>query len=228
MSTQRRYNAAMDVLDAQFVAGATALGQLPAPTFAEVAFAGRSNVGKSSLINNLVNRKKLVRTSSAPGCTRAINIFRVRLRTEGGEAHLDLVDLPGYGYTKVPDALSRPRGPMIERYLCSRASLRGLILLMDARHPLTALDRHMLEWSSEARLRVHVLLTKSDKLSRNKARQTLHQVQTELQRRSVPVSLQLFSSTDLTGSGQVRNLLLAWLTQHKKTPRSQGEDVPGL
>ncbi|MBW1755016.1 MAG: 50S ribosome-binding GTPase [Deltaproteobacteria bacterium] len=97
----------MDVLEAEFVAGATVLGQLPAPTFAEVAFAGRSNVGKSSLINSLLRRKKLVRTSSAPGCTRAINIFRVRLRTDDNEAHLDLVDLPGYGYAQRSKAASR-------------------------------------------------------------------------------------------------------------------------
>ena len=117
MSCGGRYNPTMDVLDAEFVAGATALGQLPAPTFAEVAFAGRSNVGKSSLINNLVQRKKLVRTSSAPGCTRAINIFRVRLRTDGDEAHLDLVDLPGYGYAQRSKAERKAWGPLIEGFL---------------------------------------------------------------------------------------------------------------
>ena len=123
----------MDVLDAEFVAGATALGQLPAPTFAEVAFAGRSNVGKSSLINNLVRRKKLVRTSSAPGCSRAINIFRVRIRTNDDEAHLDLVDLPGYGYAQRSKAERRSWGPLIEGFLRERPGLRGAVVIIDVR-----------------------------------------------------------------------------------------------
>jgi len=146
VSSQGRYNPAMDVLDAEFVAGATALGQLPAPTFAEVAFAGRSNVGKSSLINNLVRRKKLVRTSGAPGCTRAINIFRVRLRTNDEEAHLDLVDLPGYGYAQRSKAERKSWGPLIEGFLSERPGLRGAVVIVDIRRGTQDDDLQLLEF----------------------------------------------------------------------------------
>lgn len=180
MTSQRRYNAGMDVLDAQFVAGATALGQLPAPTFAEVAFAGRSNVGKSSLINNLVGRKKLVRTSSAPGCTRAINIFRVRLRTEGGEAHLDLVDLPGYGYAQRSKAERKSWGPLIEGFLSERPGLRGAVVIIDIRRGVQDDDVQLLEFLQSVDVSPIVVATKIDKLPASKRKLAVATLRKEL------------------------------------------------
>jgi len=172
----------MDVLDAEFVAGATALEQLPAPTFAEVAFAGRSNVGKSSLINNLVQRKKLVRTSSAPGCTRAINIFRVRIRTNDDEAHLDLVDLPGYGYAQRSKAERRSWGPLIEGFLRERPGLRGAIVIIDIRRGAQDDDLQLLEFLESIEVTPILVATKIDKLPASKRKLALAAVRRELDR----------------------------------------------
>ncbi len=170
----------MDVLDAHFVAGATALAQLPPPTFAEVAFAGRSNVGKSSLINSLVRRKKLVRTSSAPGCTRAINIFRVRLRSLDEEAHLDLVDLPGYGYARRSKAERRSWGPLIEGFLRERPGLRGAVVIVDVRRGAQDDDRQLLEFLRSISVTPIVVATKIDKLPASKRKLALDAIQREL------------------------------------------------
>ena len=180
MTWQRRYKDCMDVLDAQFIAGATALGQLPAPTFAEVAFAGRSNVGKSSLINNLVDRKKLVRTSSAPGCTRAINIFRVRLRTEAGEAHLDLVDLPGYGYAQRSKAERKSWGPLIEGFLRDRPGLRGAVVIIDIRRGVQDDDLQLIEFLQSVEVTPIVVATKIDKLPASKRKPAIAKLRNEL------------------------------------------------
>ena len=188
MSSQGRYNSAMDVLDAEFVAGATALGQLPAPTFAEVAFAGRSNVGKSSLINNLVHRKKLVRTSSAPGCTRAINIFRVRLRDDDAEAHLDLVDLPGYGYAQRSKAERKSWGPLIEGFLSERAGLRGAVVIIDIRRGTQDDDLQLLEFLESVGVTPILVATKIDKLPANKRKPAIAKLQGELSHRLIPYS----------------------------------------
>ena len=170
----------MNVLDAEFIAGATAIGQLPAPTFAEVAFAGRSNVGKSSLINNLVNRKKLVRTSSAPGCTRAINIFRVRLRTDSGEAHLDLVDLPGYGYAQRSKAERKSWGPLIEGFLTERPGLRGAIVILDVRRGAQDDDIQLLEFLESVDVTPIVVVTKIDKLPASKRKLAVAELRKQL------------------------------------------------
>ena len=170
----------MNVLDAEFIAGATAIGQLPAPTFAEVAFAGRSNVGKSSLINNLVNRKKLVRTSSAPGCTRAINIFRVRLRTDSGEAHLDLVDLPGYGYAQRSKAERKSWGPLIEGFLTERPGLRGAIVILDVRRGAQDDDIQLLEFLGSVDVTPIVVVTKIDKLPASKRKLAVAKLRKQL------------------------------------------------
>ena len=188
MSGQGRYNPAMDVLEAEFVAGATALGQLPAPTFAEVAFAGRSNVGKSSLINNLVRRKKLVRTSSAPGCTRAINIFRVRLRTDDNEAHLDLVDLPGYGYAQRSKAERKSWGPLIEGFLSERPGLRGAVVIVDIRRGVQDDDRQLLEFLESVGVTPILVATKVDKLPANKRKPAVAKLQREVSQRVIPYS----------------------------------------
>jgi GTP-binding protein len=178
----------MDVLDAEFIAGATALGQLPAPTFAEVAFAGRSNVGKSSLINDLVRRKKLVRTSSAPGCTRAINIFRVRLRTDAGEAHLDLVDLPGYGYAQRSKAERKSWGPLIEGFLRERPGLRGAVVIIDIRRGLQEDDAQLLEFLDSIGVTPILVATKMDKLPPNKRKPAIAKLRKQVGRTVTPYS----------------------------------------
>lgn len=185
----------MDVLDAEFVAGATALGQLPAPTFAEVAFAGRSNVGKSSLINNLVLRKKLVRTSGAPGCTRAINIFRVRIRTNDDEAHLDLVDLPGYGYAQRSKAERRSWGPLIEGFLRERAGLRGAIVIIDIRRGAQDDDLQLLEFLDSIEVTPILVATKTDKLPSSKRKLAVTTLRRELDR-------PLIGYSSVTGDGR--------------------------
>ena len=185
----------MDVLDAEFIAGATALGQLPAPTFAEVAFAGRSNVGKSSLINNLVRRKKLVRTSSAPGCTRAINIFRVRLRSDAGEAHLDLVDLPGYGYAQRSKAERKSWGPLIEGFLRERPGLRGAVVIIDIRRGLQDDDAQLLEFLDSIGVTPILVATKLDKLPTSKRKPAIAKLRNQLGRPVTPYS-------SVTGDGR--------------------------
>ena len=188
MTRKGRYNAAMDVLDAEFTGGATALDQLPAPVFAEVAFAGRSNVGKSSLINSLVNRRKLVRTSSAPGCTRAINIFRVRLRTDRGEAHLDLVDLPGYGYAQRSKAERRSWGPLIEGFLAGRPGLRGTVVILDLRRGPQDDDLQLIEFLESVDVTPIVVSTKIDKLPASKRKPAVKKLEARLGRRIIPYS----------------------------------------
>jgi GTP-binding protein len=185
----------MDVLDAEFVAGATALGQLPAPTFAEVAFAGRSNVGKSSLINNLVRRKKLVRTSGAPGCTRAINIFRVRIRTNDDEAHLDLVDLPGYGYAQRSKAERRSWGPLIEGFLRERPGLRGAIVIIDIRRGAQDDDLQLLEFLDSIEVTPILVATKTDKLPASKRKLAVADLRRALDR-------PLIGYSSVTGDGR--------------------------
>jgi len=185
----------MDVLDAEFVAGATALGQLPAPTFAEVAFAGRSNVGKSSLINNLVRRKKLVRTSGAPGCTRAINIFRVRIRTNDDEAHLDLVDLPGYGYAQRSKAERRSWGPLIEGFLRERPGLRGAIVIIDIRRGAQDDDLQLLEFLESVEVTPILVATKTDKLPASKRKLAVADLRRALDR-------PLIGYSSVTGDGR--------------------------
>lgn len=187
----------MDVLDAQFIAGATHLGQLPAPTFAEVAFAGRSNVGKSSLINSLLKRKKLVRTSSAPGCTRAINIFRVRLRTDSGEAHLDLVDLPGYGYAQRSKAERQSWGPLIEGFIAERPGLRAAVVIIDVRRGAQDDDVQLLEFLQSVGVRPIVVCTKIDKLPASKRKLAVKNLESQLGGRVIAYS-------SVTGDGRDR------------------------
>ena len=141
----------------------TLLAQCPNDDGCEIAFAGRSNAGKSSAINTLTRNKGLARTSKTPGRTQLINFFQL---DEGKR----LVDLPGYGYAKVPIAMKRKWDKHLAEYLQLRQSLAGLILLMDIRHPLQEFDLQMLNWAAQAGLPVHILLTKSDKLKRGPAR----------------------------------------------------------
>lgn len=169
----------MQVNDARFVAGATRLEQLPPPAFAEIAFAGRSNVGKSSLINCLVNRRKLVRTSGTPGCTRAINVFRVTLPG----AEIDFVDLPGYGYAQRSKQERRSWGPLIESFLRERPGLRGVVVIVDVRRGLEDDDRQLVEFLDHVEREPILVATKLDKLAASKRKPALARLRADAGRR---------------------------------------------
>ncbi|MFP5507122.1 MAG: ribosome biogenesis GTP-binding protein YihA/YsxC [Gammaproteobacteria bacterium] len=189
---------------AQFLTSAARLAQAPADAGREAAFAGRSNAGKSSALNAITGRKGLARTSKTPGRTQLINFFEVTPAAR-------LVDLPGYGYAKVPPEVKAQWERHLTDYLARRESLAGLILLMDVRHPLTAFDRQMLAWCAQGELPVHVLLTKADKLKRGAAQNTLLAVRRELKQLHPQASAQLFSALDGTGLEEARDRLATWL-----------------
>ena len=188
---------------AQFLLSAPDARRAPPDQGAEVAFAGRSNAGKSSALNAITGRKALARTSKTPGRTQHLVFFTL------DDDHR-LVDLPGYGYARVPEAVKRQWGQAMERYLSQRQSLKGLILLMDIRHPLTDFDRQMLAYCAHRALPIHVLLTKADKLKRGAASSTLLAVRRELKSHQ-NVSLQLFSATKHTGVDEARAQIADWL-----------------
>lgn len=182
--------------------------QLPPDRGAEVAFAGRSNAGKSSAINAICGRRKLAFVSRTPGRTQLINFFQL---SDGRY----LVDLPGYGYAKVPDEVQARWEALLGTYLRKRRALSGLILVMDARHPLTPLDRRMLEWFAVTLRPVHVLLTKADKLSRQAALKQLTETRDALSRLYPSATVQLFSSASLLGLDEARQALLRLLDEGK-------------
>ena len=188
---------------AEFMLSVARMNQCPADEGLEVAFAGRSNAGKSSALNALCARNKLARTSHTPGRTQQLNFFAV------GDGRR-LVDLPGYGYAKVPLELRAEWGKLVETYLEKRASLAGVVLLMDARHPLKPQDRMLVEWVVTLQRPLHVLLTKSDKLSKGQAAATLAAVRREFSGMG-GTSVQLFSSVDGRGVDEARALLGNWL-----------------
>lgn len=190
---------------AQYLTSAAKLPQCPPDTGWEVAFAGRSNAGKSSAINSLTQNKKLAKTSKTPGRTQLINFFELSAKQR-------LVDLPGYGFAKVPLAVKQEWTKQLENYLQKRQSLRGLILLMDVRHPLQPFDRQMLDWALSASMPVHILLTKADKLKRGPASATLLQVRSHLKPHSELASAQLFSALKHDGHEELIAVLNAWLT----------------
>jgi len=190
---------------AMFLTSASRLQQCPADTGWEVAFAGRSNAGKSSAINALTGNRKLARTSKTPGRTQLLNFFSL-------SDDQRLVDLPGYGFAKVPERIKLEWTRQIEQYLQKRQSLRGMVLMMDIRRPLQDFDRVMLDWSAAAAMPVHVLLTKADKLKKGPAKSTLLQVQAELADQSDLVSVQLFSALKNSGLPELSAVLDAWLT----------------
>lgn len=190
---------------AQFLTSASKVSQCPADEGWEVAFAGRSNAGKSSAINSLTDNKKLARTSRTPGRTQLINFFAL---TETQR----LVDLPGYGYAKVPMAIKNAWNKQLENYLRQRESLRGMILLMDSRHPMQPFDEQMLGWALQAHMPVHILLTKSDKLKKGPAKATLLKLRAQLSEHKELVSMQLFSALKHTGHQELISVLDAWLT----------------
>ena len=190
---------------AQFLISASKLSQCPPDQGWEVAFAGRSNAGKSSAINSLTGNKKLAKTSKTPGRTQLINFFTLT-------DHQRLVDLPGYGFAKVPLAVKREWTKQLENYLQKRQSLRGLILLMDVRRPMQPFDQQMLTWALEASMPVHILLTKADKLKRGPAGNVLLKVRSELKPYRQLASVQLFSALKHDGHKELIKVLNAWLT----------------
>lgn len=194
--------AGLDYHRAAYHISAAKLDQCPSDSIAEVAFVGRSNAGKSSAINALTGQSKLARTSKTPGRTQLLNYFTV------GEG-LYLVDLPGFGYAKVPPEMKRKWQQELERYLEKRAALRGIVLLMDIRHPLKELDEVIVSWCRKAQMPLHVLLTKADKLNFGAAKNTLLQVSKSLQ--SPLFSVQLFSALNGQGTDELRQRLDDWL-----------------
>jgi len=176
---------------------------LPHDLGAEIAFAGRSNAGKSSVINTLTNRNRLAFVSKTPGRTQQINFFQL-------DTDQFLVDLPGYGYAKVPHPIRQHWEKLLSNYLQSRESLKGLVLIMDIRHPLKSLDIQMLEWFSPTGKSIHILLTKADKLSKQQANITLNEVAMYLQKSYPQCSVQLFSSLAATGVEDATSIITKW------------------
>jgi GTP-binding protein len=185
---------------------APTLALCPDDTGAEVAFAGRSNAGKSSAINALTQQKALARTSRTPGRTQLINFFSLM-----NDESRRLVDLPGYGYAKVPEAVKLEWQQHLSDYLRGRFSLRGLVLLMDVRHPLTEFDQMMLDYADKREMPVHILLTKSDKLKKGPASAALQKVRSRLKEWEDLVSVQLFSSLKRDGVDTLSQKLDQWL-----------------
>lgn len=188
-----------DYRHTRFLTSANGPEGFPAPSGPEIAFAGRSNAGKSSAINRITGVNGLARTSKTPGRTQLINFFDV-------DETRRLVDLPGYGFAKVPEKVQAHWRGLMEAYLGNRPALVGIMLIMDVRHPLKPFDWQMLEWAEFSGLTVHVLLTKADKLTRNHGNQALATV-----RKAAPgMSVQLFSATSGIGVDQAREQLDTW------------------
>ena len=188
---------------AAFLKSAAKLSQCPADTGMEVAFCGRSNAGKSSAINCLTNQHKLARTSKTPGRTQLINFFTVA-------PCFRLVDLPGYGYAEVPAHVKDDWHRNIDAYLQNRRSLGALILIMDIRHPLKDFDQMMLDWSSSARVDMHILLTKADKLKRAAQQDTMGRVKKQLPE---DVTIQVYSALNGLGKDQLLQRFNGWVSE---------------
>lgn len=189
--------------------------KLPPPTSPEIAFAGRSNAGKSSVINTLAGRRRLAFVSKTPGRTQLINFFDL-----GGRAFL--VDLPGYGYAGVPSEVRAHWKELVGTYISERKSLAGVVVVMDIRHALTPLDLTLLEWLREAGRRAHILLTKADKLSKQAAQATLARVRRELATLYPGATAQLFSSLKRDGVEEAASALSALAAGKNKAP-AKGE-----
>ena len=182
------------------------IADMPPDQGAEVAFAGRSNAGKSTSINALANRRKLAFVSKTPGRTQALNFFDMG-------SHCFLVDLPGYGYAAVPGREQERWSELISTYIVNRNSLKLLVLVADARHGITPLDHYLLDWLAPTGKPVHVLLTKADKLTRQQATAALKAATTELARHPVEASVQIFSGLRKTGIREAQAVVMKRLKQ---------------
>jgi GTP-binding protein len=180
------------------------LNDLPSDSVREVAFAGRSNAGKSSAINTLAGHARLAFVSKLPGRTQHLNYFRL------GDGRY-WVDLPGYGFARAPAEIRDQWEGLLAPYLTCRSPLVGLVLIMDSRHPMTELDTRMIDWFGETGKPIHVLLSKADKLTRNEEAQALRQVKEALAARGGPCSAQLFSSLKRVGVEEAETVLAGWL-----------------
>ncbi|MBS0349643.1 MAG: YihA family ribosome biogenesis GTP-binding protein [Proteobacteria bacterium] len=189
----------------QFLKSVVDLSHLPPDKGCEVAFIGRSNAGKSSAINAITGIRGLARTSSTPGHTQMINFFIT------DEPNRRLVDLPGYGYAKVPRTTKERWQKAIHQYLETRTSLKGLILVMDIRHPLKESDQQLISWTVKCAVPVHILLTKADKLSHAEAKKVLKEVVSALNSLGPNISVQIFSAMELEGKEQAQSCLDQWL-----------------
>lgn len=197
MITQRHYN------QVEYLKSANALSQMPSDKGIEVAFIGRSNAGKSSALNAITGIKGLARTSATPGRTQMINVFTL-------DQDRRLIDLPGYGYAKVPKRIQQRWEEYTDQYLQTRRCLRGLVLVMDIRHPLKEMDRQVIAWTTSCGVPLLILLTKSDKLSRGTATRTLKEVREHLEVYGDQVDLQVFSSLDGRGVEEAKQCLNRW------------------
>ena len=199
---------------AKFINSSPHLKNTPADQGKEIAFAGRSNAGKSSAINTLTRQNSLARTSKTPGRTQMLNFFEIN-------AQQRFVDLPGYGYAKVPLDVKKEWHKLMETYLTHRKSLCAIILVMDVRHPLTEFDLQMIEWCQHTKLPLHILLTKADKLTYGAAKNTLLQVQKALEDVEIPLTIQLFSALKKTGIDEVHQALDKFFHSTSSEPEPQ-------
>lgn len=195
--------------NASYVLNAHKLSQLPEDKGYEVAFAGRSNAGKSSAINCLTDQKSLARTSKTPGRTQQIVIFDL-------DEERRIADLPGYGYAKVPEALKLHWQKVMQRYFETRECLQGVVLVVDIRHPIKAFDQQMLDWCSSVNIPCHVLMTKADKLKRGPAQSALLKLRKQLPENC---SAQVFSAKDKTGLDPLIRLLKQWYAYPQEAKR---------
>ncbi len=205
----------------QFLSSAHTLGQLPENSLAEVAFAGRSNAGKSSAINTITRNKKLARTSKTPGRTQLINHFEVV------PGHF-LVDLPGYGYAKVSKSQIRHWQAALGGYLKNREELKCLVVVMDIRHALSDYDWRLIEWAIDGQASLHCLLTKSDKLSRNAAKSTLMKTASRLEKEGIECTLQTFSALKKSGIEEAHELLDLYLPAAAKHAAVDTDNSPDV
>ena len=197
---QIHYNAA------SYLISANKFNQCPVDSGAEVAFAGRSNAGKSSAINTLTNNSKLARISKTPGRTQLINFFELN------HPQYKLVDLPGYGYAKVPVAMKVHWQKHLDEYLQKRECLQGVVLVVDIRHPMKEFDQMMVQWCKESQMPLLVLLTKADKIKKGPAQSTMLQLRKKLtEELGDLVGVQIFSSLKKTGVDQLQQQLDLWL-----------------
>jgi len=189
-----------DYQQVKFIKSAPGLAYAPEDKGKEVAFAGRSNAGKSSAINTITNQSSLAKTSKTPGRTQLLNFFAINETRR-------FVDLPGYGYAKVPEPVKQQWHELMQSYFRERKSICGIILVMDIRHPLTEFDWLMIEWCQVNNLAMHILLTKADKLAFGAAKNTLLQVQKTALNFTIPVSVQLFSALKKSGIEEAHEAL---------------------
>ena len=206
----------MNFNQTHFTTSADRLACCPWDSLAEIAFSGRSNAGKSSAINAITGQKALARISKTPGRTQLINFFEV----ESGHY---LVDLPGYGFAKVPLAVKEKWQHELEKYLRERETLAGLVVLSDIRHPMKEFDQQMVSWSVQSGLPVLLLLTKADKLKRGAAQNTLLKMKKELQDEAL-VRVELFSAHKGTGIDRARDQLSQWFTKEAASDRPEFGD----